>query len=167
LPRLGVITFEEFFFQWEKGFLIRVMNHRLIVERIHQRIGERHPLKARRRQAGTHGHAIANHRFDADAIENPGGVIGAMRAHRRGFVAAEKLLRGLGDLRRMGPLPDRIRLCFEIVDGQRIVFVVGFFAGRGGTNRVSVIVDCFDRGDLLGNLRIDQSVVGRTCASAC
>ena len=60
--------------------------------------------------------------------------------------------------RRSGAAADVIGLRCERIDGEGVVFGVGFFAGGRGANRVRVIVDGLDAGDFSGYLRINPRV---------
>ena len=131
------------------------MNQGLVVQWIHERIGERNPDEARRRQPGTHGDAIREHRFDAHLVEHPRGVIRRVGAKGRRPVAIIEFFSRIDDQPGFRPLADRIRLRLEIVHRQRVILVIGLFPLRRRANGVGMVIDRLDPGDFLGELRID------------
>ncbi len=105
------------------------MKHRIVRQRIHERVGVRHPQKAVGRKARAHGHAIRKHHSDAELIQNLDRVATFDDAPGVGqFWCGRTNTNGVG-------------LRFEIVDRQRVVIPIGRFTSCRGAHRMSMIVD--------------------------
>jgi len=151
---LGVVALQQLFLEREERPVIGMMNELIVVERIHQRVGERHPDEPRGRQARAHRDAIREHDVDAQAIEDPAGVIRLMGAHGRRFVAVEQQFPRGDHVGRRRSLTNRIRLRLQVVDRQRVELIVRPLAGARWPHRMRVMVDGPDAGDLLSDLRV-------------